>query len=97
MEKRVAVGDERARLVFDALCLQIAKEIGGSATVLKGQVDAIVLTGGLAYSDRLCEAVTARVSFIARVMRYPGEDEMQALADGALRVLENREPALDYE
>ena len=46
---------------------------------------------------RLCEAVTARVSFIARVIRYPGEDEMQALADGALRVLENREPALDYE
>ena len=97
VEKRVAAADEKARLVFDALCLQIAKEIGGSATVLKGQVDAIVLTGGLAYSDRLCEAVTARVSFIARVLRYPGEDEMQALADGALRVLENREPALDYE
>ena len=66
VEKRVAAGDERARLVFDALCLQIAKEIGGSATVLKGQVDAIVLTGGLTYSDRLCEAVTARIRKIGR-------------------------------
>ena len=56
----------------------------------------IVLTGGLAYSDRLCEAVTARVGFIARVLRYPGEDEMQALAEGALRVLEKKESALDY-
>ena len=97
VEARVAAGDEKATLVFKALCLQIAKEIGACAAVLKGEVDAVVLTGGLAYSDRLCEALTARVGFIARVLRYPGEDEMQALADGALRVLEGKESALDYE
>lgn len=96
VEARIAAGDEKAALVFKALSLQIAKEIGACAAVLKGEVDAIVLTGGLAYSDRLCEALTARVGFIARILRYPGEDEMQALAEGALRVLEGKESALDY-
>ena len=65
--------------------------------MLKGEVDAVVLTGGLAYSERLCEALTERIGFVARVLRYPGEDEMQALAEGALRVLEKKETALDYE
>ena len=97
VEKRVSSGDAKAVLVFDALCLQIAKEIGACSAVLKGSVDAIVLTGGLAYSDRLCEALTARVGFIARILRYPGEDEMQALAEGALRVLNGEESALDYD
>jgi butyrate kinase len=96
VEKRVAAGDPQATLVFDALCLQVAKEIGRCAVVLKGQVDAIVLTGGLAYSDRLSASLTSRTDFIAPVLRYPGEDEMQALAEGALRVLRNEEPPLNY-
>jgi butyrate kinase len=96
VEKRVANGEAQAALVFEALSLQIAKEIGRCAAVLKGEVDAVVLTGGLAYSDKLCERITARVSFIAPVLRYPGEDEMQALADGALRVLRGEETPLQY-
>lgn len=97
VEKRIAAGDEKAALVFEALSLQIAKEIGACAAVLKGEVDAIVLTGGLAYSDKLCERIVARVGFIARVLRYPGEDEMLALAQGALRVLRSEEAPLKYD
>jgi butyrate kinase len=96
VEKRVAEGDAQAALIFGALCLQIAKEIGRAAAVLKGEVDAVVLTGGLAYSDKLCERVTERVSFIAPVLRFPGEDEMRALAEGALRVLRGAESPLRY-
>ncbi|NLL36630.1 MAG: butyrate kinase [Fretibacterium sp.] len=97
VEARIAEGDQKASLVFEALALQISKEIGAAATVLKGEVEAIILTGGLAYSDALCERITSRVSSIARVLRYPGEDEMQALAGGALRVLKGEEPFLKYE
>ncbi|MDR2176368.1 MAG: butyrate kinase [Synergistaceae bacterium] len=96
VEKRIEAGDSHAALVFEALCLQCAKEIGRCAAVLKGRVDAIVLTGGLAYSDRLCAFLTSRTEFIAPVLRYPGEDEMRALAEGALRVLRGEEPSLEY-
>jgi butyrate kinase len=81
---------------LEALVLQIAKEIGGAAAVLKGAVDAVVLTGGLAYSDKLCERISNRISFIAPVLLYPGEDEMQALAEGALRILNKEETPLKY-
>lgn len=97
VEKRIAAGDQRAALVFEALSLQISKEIGSCSAVLKGEVDAIALTGGLAHSDKLCERITSRVGFIAPVLRFPGEDEMQALAEGALRVLRNEEAPLKYE
>ncbi|MDR1377782.1 MAG: butyrate kinase [Synergistaceae bacterium] len=96
-EKRATSGEEQAILVLDALVLQIAKEIGGAAAVLRGAVDAVVLTGGLAYSDNLCKRVSARASFIAPILRYPGEDEMQALAEGAIRVLHNEEAPLKYD
>jgi butyrate kinase len=96
VERRIGAGDSHAALVFDALCLQLAKEIGRCAAVLKGQVDAVVLTGGLAYSDKLCASLTSRAGFIAPVLRYPGEDEMQALAEGALRVLRGEESPLEY-
>ncbi|MDR1874866.1 MAG: butyrate kinase [Synergistaceae bacterium] len=96
VEGRIADGDARATLVFEAMALQIAKEIGSCATVLKGRVDAVVLTGGLAYSDRLCGRITSRTQFIAPVLRYPGEDEMQALAEGALRVLTGLETPREY-
>ena len=97
VERRIADGDAQASLVFEAMALQIAKEIGRCAAVLKGEVDAIVLTGGLAHSDKLCEQVASRVSFIAPVLRYPGEDEMEALARGALRALRGEESPREYE
>ena len=97
VEQRIANGDAHASLVFEAMALQIAKEIGRYATVLKGEVDAILLTGGLACSDKLCEHIVSRVSFIAPVLRYPGENEMEALAHGALRVLRGEESSLEYQ
>jgi butyrate kinase len=96
VEKRIGAGDSHAALIFDALCLQLAKEIGRCAAVLKGQVDAVVLTGGMAYSGKLCASLAARAGFIAPVLRYPGENEMQALAEGALRVLRGEESPLQY-
>lgn len=95
--QRIEDGDEQAQLVYEAMAYQIAKEIGSAATVLRGQVDAIVLTGGLAYDqDYLIEWVRQRVKYIAPVLVYPGEDELLALAQGALRVLQGQEVALDY-
>jgi Butyrate kinase len=67
------------------------------ATVLKGQVDGIVLTGGLAYYRYFVELIKERCEFIAPVYLYPGEDEMRALLEGALRVLRGQEPARVYE
>lgn len=97
VEKRIAAGDTYAALVFNALCLQVAKEIGSCAAVLSGKADRILLTGGLAYSKELTKKISDRVSFIAPVEIYPGEDEMRALAEGALRVLKGGEKALKYE
>lgn len=75
---------------------QICKEIGSYATVLKGEIDAIILTGGIAYSAMVREMIEDRVKFIAKVIAYPGEDEMSALAEGGLRVLKGEEEALVY-
>ncbi len=96
IEKRVADGDRQARLVYDAMILQIAKEIGAMAAVLDGRVDAVVLTGGLACGRYLIDALKDRVSFLGQVLVFPGEDEMKALALGALRVLSGEEGARDY-
>ncbi len=96
VERRIAAGDDHARLIYEAMAYQIAKEIGGMATVLKGQVDAIVITGGVAHSEMLLGWVRERVAWIAPLMVYPGEDEMLALAQGGLRVLRGEEPARDY-
>ena len=79
------------------MCYQIAKEIGANATVLKGNVDAIVLTGGLAYDSFIINEIIERVNFIAPVLVFPGEDEMEALALGGLRVLRNEEKAKTYQ
>ena len=91
VERKVVAGDERAALVFQAMGYQIAKEIGAMATVLRGRVDAILLTGGMAHSGRLVSDLKERVQWIAPVAVYPGEDELQALAEGALRVLRGEE------
>ena len=95
--KMIENGDKKAELIFDAMTYQIAKEIGAVATVLKGKVDAIILTGGIAYSNLLCEKISKRVQFIAPVKVYPGEDEMLALAEGTQRVLNGEEQAKIYE
>ncbi|WP_042349626.1 butyrate kinase [Bacillus massiliigorillae] len=83
--------DPEARKVLEAMSYQVAKEIGANATVLNGQVDAIILTGGIAYSEMITNFIKERVSFIADVYIYPGEKELEALAEGAIRVLTNEE------
>lgn len=96
IEMKVAQGDQKARLAVEAMCYQIAKEIGAMAAVLEGQVDRIVLTGGMSFSSLVTVAVSRRVSFIAPVVVVPGEQEMEALAMGALRVLKKYEEAKAY-
>ncbi len=96
VEKRIAAGDARALLVSQAMAYQIAKDIGAMATALSGQVDAIVITGGIAHWHDLVEWIRERVRWIAPVLIYPGEDEMLALAQGALRVLRGEEMANVY-
>jgi len=97
VEERINNGDTYARLVYEAMAYQIAKAIGELATVLSGSVDAIVITGGLANSKMLTDWIKERVSFIASVLIYPGEDEMRALALGTLRVIAGGEKAKSYE
>jgi len=94
--KMIESGDENAKLVFEAMGYQIAKEIGAMATVLQGKVDAIILTGGVSYSKYLTDYITDKVGFIAPVVIKPGEDEMKALAEGGLRVLQGKEEAKRY-
>lgn len=96
VEHRIQSGDDHARLVYEAMAYQIAKEIGAMATVLQGHVDAIVITGGVAYSAMLLAWIKERVGWIAPLLVYPGEDEMLALAQGALRTLRGEEEALVY-
>lgn len=95
--KMIESGDENAKLIFEAMAYQIAKEIGSCAAVLKGKVDAVILTGGLAYGEMLTKWIKERVAFISEVIIYPGEDEMSALALGGLRVLRGEETAQDYK
>jgi len=96
VERRIEAGDGHARLIYQAMAYQIAKEIGAMATVLKGQVDAVVITGGVAHSEMLLDWIEARVAWIAPMLIYAGEDEMLALAQGALRVLRGEEQAREY-
>jgi butyrate kinase len=96
VERRIASGDERAQLVFAAMVYQVAKEIGAMATVLCGRVDAVLLTGGMANSQRLVTELSESVRWIAPITVYPGEDELQALVEGALRVLRGEEKAREF-
>ncbi len=96
VEQRIAQGDPHALAVSRAMAYQIAKEIGAMAAVLRGDVEAIVLTGGVARWQDLVTWIRQRVSFVAPVLVYPGEDEMMALAQGALRVLRGLEEAKSY-
>jgi butyrate kinase len=94
--ERIRNNDPHAKRVYDAMIYQIAKNIGAYATVLKGQVDAILLTGGIAHDAYLIERITDGVKYIAPVVVYPGEFEMEALAAGAIRVLTGREQPKTY-
>ena len=96
VEARINDGDEKAKLVYEAMIYQICKEIGAYATVLKGDIDAIILTGGIAHSAKVRDMIKERVGFLGEVLSYPGEDEMSALAEGGLRVLKGEEDALIY-
>jgi butyrate kinase len=89
-------GDARAALLVDAMTLQVAKSIGALAAVLEGRVDAVILAGGLAHLAAVVEPIRRRVAFVAPVVVIPGEDELKALAEGALRVLRGEERALRY-
>ena len=89
-------GDEYASLIFDAFIYQICKAIGEMSTVLNGKVDQIILTGGIAYSPVVVNAIKERVQWISDITVYPGEDELLALAQGALRVLNGEEDAREY-
>ncbi|MGM0550622.1 MAG: butyrate kinase [Bacteroidota bacterium] len=97
VEMRVKDGDEQAKMVQDAMSYQIAKEIGSLSAVLKGQVDAIILTGGMAYNSLLVEYVKERVAFLAPVVVYPGEDEMEALASNGYMVLKGEIEPKEYK
>jgi butyrate kinase len=97
VQKMINDGDEFAALVLDSMAYQVSKEIGAMTAVLEGVVDAIILTGGLAYSTRFTGAIKQRVDKLAPVHVFPGEDEMLALMSGVLRVLRRQEPAANYD
>jgi len=92
VERRVDAGDGRAAEVYEAMIYQVAKETGAMAAVLAGKVDAILLTGGMAHSERMTGRLRSSMEWIAPVIIYPGEDELLALAEGVFRVLDGEEP-----
>ena len=91
VDRRIQAGDDLARRVMEAMLYQIRKEIGAMAAVLEGRVDAVLLTGGMARSERVTRLLTSALGWIAPVRVYPGEEEMLALVEGAVRVLEGEE------
>jgi len=95
-ERLVKEGDEYAALVMESMAYQISKEIGAMTAALEGRVDAIILTGGLAFSTRFTGAIKQRVGLIAPIHVYPGEDEMLALTEGVLRVLRGQAVVQEY-
>jgi butyrate kinase len=95
--ERIKNGDGKAKLVVDAMILQVGKEIAAYAAVLKGKVDAVLLTGGMVNNEYLVEQLTEMVGFIGPVKIYPGEFEMEAIGAAAFRALTGDEPAAQYE
>jgi butyrate kinase len=91
-----AADDDHAKLIWNTMIYQIIKEIGAMATALGGEVDGILLGGGMVHNKELVSRITESCSFIAPVTAYPGEFEMEAMAAGAIRVLKNEEPVKTY-
>ena len=96
VDKMVEEGNEKAKLILDAFILQVAKGMGSMACVLEGKVDQIIITGGIAYDKYVVEALKKKAGWIAPVTVYPGEDELLALAQSALRVMNGEEKAMEY-
>ena len=94
--RKMAETDEKAAAVIEAFLYQVSKDIGAMSTVLKGKVDQIIVTGGIAYNDVVIEGLKERAGFIAPFTVYPGEDELLALTQGALRVMNGEEKAMEY-
>lgn len=94
--KMIDEGDTHADEVREAFILQVCKNIGSMSCVLKGRVDTIIVTGGIAYNKAVVDKMEERAGFIAPFTVYPGEDELLALAQGALRVLNGEEKAMEY-
>lgn len=97
VENAVKAGDPKATLIHNAMAYQVAKEIGSAAAVLRGEVDAILLTGGLAYGKPFVEEIKQYISWIAPIFIYPGEDEMRALAMNALMILKKEVVPNEYQ
>ncbi len=93
---RVEAGDEHAKLIVDAFCYNVSKDIGSLATVVQGKVDGVILTGGIAHSDYITSCISERCGFIAPVYIYPGENELKSLASNALSVLRGEVEAKVY-
>ncbi len=89
-------GDEKAKLIRDAFIYQVTKDIGAMACVLKGKVDQIIVTGGISYNEAIVAEMKAEAEWIAPFTVYPGEDELLALAQGGLRVMNGEEEAKEY-
>lgn len=96
IEVRVASGEEKADLIYRAMIYQIAKEIGAYAAALKGKLDALVITGGLANSEKLIAQMKEYVGWLGELIVYPGERELEAMGQGAFRVLRGQESAKEY-
>ena len=96
VEAMIKEGNEEAKLVYEAMFYRLSQLIGCGAVALKGKVDGIILTGGGAHSDYICSLIEDRVKFIAKVYRFAGELELEALANGAYRVMTNQETAAEY-
>ena len=97
IEKRIAAGDNHAKLIYDAMSYQVAKEIGALGAVLKGEVDGILLTGGIAYEEMVTNHITERVKHIGPVKVYPGEGEMEAMAMYGFLVLSGEVSVKEYK
>ncbi|MDR2366579.1 MAG: butyrate kinase [Deltaproteobacteria bacterium] len=91
VEKRISDGDQKAKLVYEAMALNVAKNLAKLAVTVKGQIDSFVLTGGIAYSEYFCGMVIDYIQFLAPVSVLPGENEMDALAFGVARILKGEE------
>jgi butyrate kinase len=96
IKDKYLAGDRETVEVVQAMAYQVAKEAGGLSTVVDGRVDAILVTGGIAFNEFFVELIRQRIQFIAPLHVYPGEDEMQALAEGVERVLAGEETARTY-
>ena len=96
VNKIVEEGNQEAEVIREAFILQVAKDIGSMACVLSGKVDQIIITGGIAYNKYVTDRLTERAGFIAPITVYPGEDELLALAQGAIRVMNGEEKAMEY-